>query len=371
MTAAVRLEKIVPFNEIYYRGCFYNSLFSALPYFGANELPLLLNDTISYGRNEETGMIRADYREARGFGEVMADLGVAMLVRERVGDLVGTVARSILEGRPAIVSVDCFYIPDRADTYRKLHWSHSLLVFGYDEQAGRFDIVEHKDRDSLTYEKKTIAARDLERAFEGYLESESQWKAGRLEGWPSNDAPPYAEFDAVDLSAPLRSRDAEAVAAEFDEGMRSSVPTLARGLETLRSFATDYRATAEDEAALAASAEALTNACTDIINAKTVEKYRLERLSGSLRALAGRYETASRLTREVLAEWNAIRIAIGKFLYSGIYKKEALVGLGERFRTIAELEVEAAACWGRAETAPVRASSGTEPSPSPINGGRL
>ncbi len=371
MTAAVRLEPIVPFNEIYYRGCFFNSLFSALPYFGANELPLLLNDTVSYSRNEVTGMIQADYREARGFEEVLADLGVAMLVRERADDLVGTVARSIREGRPAIVSVDCFYIPDRTDTYRKLHWSHSLLVFGFDEQAGRFDIVEHKDRDSLTYEKRTIAARDLERAFEGYLESQSRYAAGELEGWPSNDAPAYAEFDAVDLSAPLRSRDAEAVAAEFEERMRSSLPTITRGLEALRSFAADYRATAEDEAAMTGSAEALMNACTNVINAKTVEKYRLERLSGNLRTLAGRYETASRLTREVLAEWNAIRIAIGKFLYSGIYKKEALVSLGERFRTLAELEAEAAACWGRAETALVRASTGREPGPSPMNGGRL
>lgn len=338
MITGKQLEPIIPFNGVFYKGCFFNSLFSMLSFFGTDELPLLFNDMIVYGHNEDSGLIRAEYVGFRETHAVLLEQGIRMNVSEVVEDVVVAIQQSIQAGRPVIVSVDSYYIPGRKDTYQKMHWPHSLLVFGFDNPNRMFDIVEHRDRDSLTYDKRSITFDDLAKAFEGYIESRKRAKSGELTTWPDIEAPLYAEFEEEALAAAGTASQLAAVAADFEQRMSDFKHRMLQSVETLNPFIEKIRRWIDDETAVKNGAEALLYEITGIINAKQVEKYRLMRMSG-------RYPQLLHHLQAVTVDWNIIRTIIGKLVFSGIYKREDLARLIPHLERIATLEASIADRW--------------------------
>ena len=77
--------------------------------------------------------------------------------------------KNLRNNKPVILWIDAFYIPYRKDVYYKSHWPHSILVYGYDEGDESFYVIDHAWRESLSYEKKKLAASALMESYNSYL----------------------------------------------------------------------------------------------------------------------------------------------------------------------------------------------------------
>jgi len=164
-----RLSNMEPFNDVFFKSCFYNSFFPVVRHFSKSNMPFLIRDQVVYERTRR-GYLDADYVFTEPFEMQLAAEGIGMETLVREEGLPAMIYKAIDAGRPAIVWIDPFYSSIRPDEYRKKHAPHALLVFGYDKTLTELHVMEHKHRDNLGYEPRTMPASDLVEAYQGYLE---------------------------------------------------------------------------------------------------------------------------------------------------------------------------------------------------------
>ena len=102
--------------------------------------------------------------------EILDNLGIGV---ERVtyrSDIIEAIKQSIAKEQPVIVWLNSYYQPSRNDTYRTLHWSQSVVVYGFDDDQKEFQIIELQHWESTVYKKRVISYEELEGAYEGYKE---------------------------------------------------------------------------------------------------------------------------------------------------------------------------------------------------------
>lgn len=305
------LTGIEPFNEVFYRNCFYNSMFPVAAYFNGSFLPFLLNDLIVYAA--ERGEAGADageevrygikYMSAEPLETVFGRAGFGAEPRFGSDDIVGELIRGIERGRPAVLWVDCWHLSIRKDAYMKAHFDHTLLICGYDRQAEAFHAIEHDRRENLSYRHCQIPFSDIRSGFESYL------AAFAAAGEPS-----HYLFHAAEAGGP---EPAEALLRRFADLIRASEDSIRGSLDALRRFAADFALWTGSEPALQAQLDGLIAFANEVVNAKHVERYRLARLFGEQSAVC-------RATDETIAKWDAIRKALVRYLYMPVYNAESL-----------------------------------------------
>ncbi len=319
MTLSV-LHPIEPFTELFYSQCFYNSFFPVVRYFGEDVLAFLLNDRIRYrltGGGERS--ISAEYEPVKEFAPLAAERGIHALTRERSADIVGDIKRALLQGRPVIVWIDCFFEPIRPEMYQKKHFKHTLLVYGFDETERVFHIIEHRHKDNLLYEKRTLRYEDMENAYHGFLEHFLQ-----------QDEPSCLEFyrtpqqggDAADESGYVQSL--VGLYTESDRGGDRF------GLRDLSGFIDYYRRVVGHGNTVSSHLNGWLEGLNQVINCKKVEKYRMDKIP---------VEDAIRREMDaILFHWNHIRLVVAKSIYASSCSRPAFVALIEELKRIYDLE---------------------------------
>lgn len=145
------LPNIEPFNDLYYRNCFYNSLFPVIRHFGRSILPFMLNDLIVYGQpGSGSRPYGIDYVSVLPLDELFHLQGLHVTMRHDHELILSETVEALRAGKPVIAWVDSYYEPIRKDTYGKRHVDHTLLVFGYDDQLRKFHIMEHDRQENLS-----------------------------------------------------------------------------------------------------------------------------------------------------------------------------------------------------------------------------
>ena len=123
-SSQIIIEDIIPFNEVFYKECFYNSLFPVITYFKGDIGYFFANDIILYkydDNSQKAIKFEVEYLSVQDENSVLDACGVGFQAREQVDDVVKEVKKSIINGKPVIVWVDCFYESIRMDTYKKQH----------------------------------------------------------------------------------------------------------------------------------------------------------------------------------------------------------------------------------------------------------
>ncbi|MCK4258891.1 MAG: SDR family NAD(P)-dependent oxidoreductase [Halanaerobiales bacterium] len=161
------IENINPFKNFVFKNCFYNALFSVMTSFGISVNKFLCNYIPVYRVKDDKLFV--EYLTESTISEVLEGCGLRYRIDCDDNDIVKTIKSAIEEKRPVIVSVDCYYLPLREDTYLKQHLEHSILIYGFDDSNQSFKIIEQKNSMSLSYQKLTISYRDLEIAYKSYL----------------------------------------------------------------------------------------------------------------------------------------------------------------------------------------------------------
>lgn len=149
------IDPIFPYNEVFVRDCFYHALIPALRHFRKTELSFLLNDLYQYHYSDSGLEVR--YKTGLSLEQLMKEQGLMLLREWGMYPNKENIKTCIDRGQPVIVAVDSYYLPNRKDTYRIKHWSHTLLIYGYDEDKALFYTIEQHSSDTMTYKERLIS----------------------------------------------------------------------------------------------------------------------------------------------------------------------------------------------------------------------
>lgn len=311
----VVLEGFEPFNDVFYKDCFYNAFFSVLKKYGRNIEHFLVNDLLVYGYDEANPyFIEIKYEEIKPLPSLANQVGISLELTNVSNDIVNDIRYVLMHQKACIVQVDVYYSPERKDTFQKKHWSHTLLVYGYNDSKGVFYILEHSDIDALDYKESTITYRDLERCYRGAL----------TELIKDNQQPTLYVFDRITENNGIIV-DAKEVMLE---NIRNHVDAVQANTEKLKSFANALACIAGDKIKLKNIMNALFFSFRNILIAKKSEKYKMDNILGN--------SDISDIMYNIVAKWEMMTNIIEKINVTGVYKDSSL---GKIVMTLESLSV--------------------------------
>lgn len=321
MKCTKSLYRIEPYNDLYFKSCFYNSMFSVINYYNKSIIPFLINSVPIYIYDcIEEERFSLEYMDTFSREELLAKMDIVVFSKQNNTNIVEDIIDSINQNKPIIVNIDCFYMPIRTEYYLKSHWEHSILIYGYDNIKQIFNIIEQKYVDSLTYNKIELKYNDLINAYKGFL----NLSAKNLK----RDS--YREY-GLNQNDDLINNDSNEYINIFRQNIYNNCEDINKGLQSLENFLLDFEAIFMDEMALRKNANNLISGLNIIINGKKVEKYKLEKLFSKEHAL-------SNLVLEIENNWNSIRYTLVKYMFSSLYNQQNFEKLKSKLITIKETE---------------------------------
>ena len=317
------INSIESYNELFFMHCFYNSLFSVLNYHGKSIIPVLVNSIplYKYDNNSEEISFSMDFISYLEVDEVLDKMGVEVITKNNNTTLVNDIIASINDGRPVIVSIDCYYMPIRPEFYLNKHWSHVILVYGYDDIKKNFNIIEQKFVDTLTYSKLELEYEHLINSYKGYLELE----------FDNSDKVSYCEYGLKNNYVESNSSMNE-YSQIYLKNIYSGSKDIEQSLQLLKKFVEDFDMIFMDEQALKKYAKNLLNGLNAIINCKIVEKLKVQDL----------FEEADELIKlitETESSWNLIRNKMARYTFSSVYRQKDYVEIRSKLEGIYNAEV--------------------------------
>lgn len=319
------IKGIEPVNEVFYKDCFYNSLFPVINYFKRDILYFLINDVVVYKEDNKIGNLNfdADYISVYSFERLCCGESLIKLdCKKKSDNLIKDIIDSIIKERPVIVFVDCYYEKIRPEMYGKIHWFHTVTVFGFDMDNETFDIIEHRHKDNLGYEKRKIGFAELKNSNEGYIRNfAEQLKRDSY----------YSFYLDENLEDRYQPKDNSLLLKIFKDNVLLNKKEIINGINRLEIFSKSFEEMVNNEVSLKENAQDVVNVISNIINCKRVERYKLEKL------LPAEYEMVN-LMDIVIEEWSRIRKIVGKYLFSEIYKPNDIKKAITSIKEIVDLE---------------------------------
>ena len=322
------IADIEPFNDFFYKSCYYNSLFPVIRHFGREIRAFPANDVIAYeyARRPYEVTFKTGYLPIRPDEHILSGMGIILQSRIYASDVIGDIRRAISRERPVILWVDCFYEPIRYDTFQKIHLQHTWLVYGYNECDCTCCILEHKNRDSLTYSKRVIGWQDLIRCYDGFNENFNQ--SGHIDSYMEYYCPLSGRTD-ITAAAAMEKTERD----HFVESMFRYRAVVLEGLKQLERFAEDIPNTDIRRPEWRENITQLFESLNHIVNVKRVEAWR------SSVFFKERGDILS-LSAEIVENWEFIRTQIGKFVFTWVLPEELPEILSEKLKRICHAEYE-------------------------------
>ncbi|GLC79015.1 SDR family NAD(P)-dependent oxidoreductase [Lacrimispora brassicae] len=322
----IMIAGIKPFNGIFYKDCFYNSLFPVINYFSGDIGYFLANDMISYQYYKyikDPIKFEIKYSPVQEETDIYRELDICCHDQKHVKDIITQLTLSISDGRPVIIWIDCFYLPIRSDVYHKEHLPHTLLVYGYHAQTKVFHIIEHRHKDNLSYEEKVVSYDDLLNCYYGYLKSFGK----------TRDNSTYYEYYADDSLNPSIMPEHQKTIERYVANMLGKQDILIEGIGQLELIINDLKLILSEESTLNNNLSQFVKKLNDVINAKQIEKYRLIRFFPESTLLLS-------LLEEVIASWNSVRSIVVKYMFSSLYRKTSIENSAKQLDKIPMLEYQ-------------------------------
>lgn len=308
-----QIDNIEPFNEVFYRNCFFNSFFPILKHYGKSVNQILANDiaVMKFCDNE----LEVEYLSAEALDRVIDHIGISICCSEYTDDINKLIIEGIDNNKPSIVWVDCFYEPIRNDLYQKEHWAHTILIYGYDEIKSEYLVIEHSVRENLSYEKKSIAYKDLLKMCVGYEENFRN----------TVNEPCLTVFSA--------QTDAECKYYE-DNYLKTCNKFRKDALESINNFKefTGYfYKTICSENTFKTNGEALLNSVNNVINAARAERYTVKAIFGQ------KAVNLEEMVDKIISLLSEARRIVAKCIYKDEYDQNRLKTAAEILSSICEL----------------------------------
>ena len=84
------LERIEPFNDLYYRSCFYNALFPIVMHFNGDIIPFILNDLRAYSYTSTGQGINLDieFIQLESTEKILSGMNISMDTKEYSSNII-------------------------------------------------------------------------------------------------------------------------------------------------------------------------------------------------------------------------------------------------------------------------------------------
>lgn len=152
---------IAPFNEYFYRSCFYNNLLTVLKNFEKNILEVLLNDKSIFvlRKQDDKFYLTVDYLSYLPLQQFLSKIGIQFSCYDvkRIS-FESFIIKKLTLGRIMIIWVDNYFLPYKVNNYHKNHYLTTLIVYGYNVVEKEFLIIDTSDNQRLNYHQ--IAVKD-------------------------------------------------------------------------------------------------------------------------------------------------------------------------------------------------------------------
>ncbi|MBO1685687.1 MULTISPECIES: C39 family peptidase [Clostridium] len=305
------LDNITPFNELFYKSCFYNSLFSVVTHFNKDLIPFFTSEIATYRCNEKNSGVEfsVDYSKGKEWQLILRDLEIDCDYKTECSELTNSIIRSIDNNKPVILCVDCYYESIRLDAFNKNHVPHSILIYGYDKEDREFYIVEQKNVDTLSYRKCLLSFEDMENSYHSFIKNYT----GDGEHVNNNNIigngqnPTYFEFFCNNISTNYNENNY--LYTFFDliikhqDNINTSTENIKKIVIGMKNIFAEF--------GLDKYVQQLITFINEVIHAKQVELY-------TLRKLLNNNDLLIKMKLDIIGEWEKIRILIVKYSYTSI-----------------------------------------------------
>lgn len=293
MNSVKLLENFEPFKDLWYDKCYYHALFPVISHFNKDISSFLSNNIFAYSLKQQKDVLILELKNLsrKTSDDLLQDIGISL--KKSISDqIVADVISSINHNNPVILGIDCFYESIRFDTYKKNHWPHDLLIYGYDLTNKNFAIIEHDFRDSFEFKKKTITFKDIESSYYGYLQN------------ISNNHATYYEYSLNPQSPQISPNDYKQI---YVENLRKYKDEIYLNIDKILMFKKElYTTTGSTN--LASYFPLLLSSMNNIVNMKKIQKY-------SLLHIFDLPDTIIKNLNETISVWSTIRGIIGKYVF--------------------------------------------------------
>lgn len=315
------LTGIEPFNEFFYKNCFYNSIFSILRYFNKDISIFLVNDVIlyKYDKNEDVLRLNIEYVICKTEEDLLKEEGIVYEKRAKSKNIIEDIMMSISTNRPVIIWGDLFY--ESRDI--KNHWAQTLLVYGYNKSQNTFNIIKQRHRDNLSYEKCVMSFEVVTNSYNGFLDNLKKKNEPVYYGF--HNASPNEEKQIKD------SKKKKEYMSTYLSNILDKKDIIFRSLECLEQFGKEFKHIATNESVLNKNIDEILEGINNIINAKQVEKYKIT-------WLFNREVECINLIEDIIENWMFIRRVVAKYKYSSLYKNRAFTASIDRLAQIIKFE---------------------------------
>lgn len=290
------IEQIHPFNEFFYRDCFYNSLFSIINYAQGDIGNILANEIQLYDYMPanvlKVGIVTISIEP---MNKVLEDMNVFCYSSQHKVEPY-EIYDALDNDMPVIVMVDCFEESIRGEYYQKEHFDHNLLIYGYDLEQSIFYIIEHTRKNRLDYKKKTIPIETVLNASNAYIchyQNENQ-DAAILYKFYNKQSKDKSKKNASIMFCENYLR--------YEDILRMQFKKLDKIKDTLSRLIYDKKKLSE-------CIDTICDEITGIINVKKIEKRKLEMFLNQIQV--------NQLAESILNGWVAIRLNLMNYQYGG------------------------------------------------------
>ena len=301
------IENIEPFNELFYKNCFYNSCFPVIRSYEKNIISYLVNDICIYtceGKGDKL-KLGVKFVSSLPMEQILNNDGIMYKTKRASEDIIKDIIDNISNNKPVIIWIDCFYESIRKDTYQKQHWPHTLLIYGYDLSNSTFNIIEHGNRDNLAYMKRVIAFDDIRNAYNGFMENFAE----------KIQEPVLNTFLKTDNS--LASHDEKKnYKLEYLKNLTKNSDLMLKGINNIRKYSNSFEKIVMDEESFFENGEEIIKILNTIINAKQAEKYKIEAIFVHQKC------EAVELLNFIIEQWVFMRKIVAKSVYARIYNRD-------------------------------------------------
>ncbi|MBC8580754.1 beta-ketoacyl synthase N-terminal-like domain-containing protein [Zhenhengia yiwuensis] len=181
----VEVQGIKPFNQFMFNNCFYSALFSVLQKYEISIPDFILNFEPRCLQKRKSFQIEFVNKESL---EVLLEkFNLELKEYDEKQNLIDCLKKAITSGNPVILGVDCYYISIREDMFKKIHYAHSVTVFGFDESTEEVIVMEQMNFESFSYQKRRISFEDISNAYFGYKENFPDKELDYVELYPSEE----------------------------------------------------------------------------------------------------------------------------------------------------------------------------------------
>lgn len=289
------IQGMEPFNEVYYRDCFFNSLFSVMNYFQVDISYVLGNDIFYYECLQDSMNLQIKCHEIKEVNEILLDHGIRVESKIYSEDIVGEIKNCINQNQPVILAVDSFFCPNILDCYEKSHNTHTILIEGYDDKENLFSIIDLEILNNLTYKKFVITYEQLLAAHSCDLIIENQ-KNGE------NTIFQYCKTDKRCQTSPIRFI--------FLRNFKSKERELLAGMDAFELFIQHFEGL--DHSEQIQSSKKILDSFVEIFNYKKIEYYRFNRIFGKDHAFTIELQKLQDIWKQIMSNYGLFHYSAKK-----------------------------------------------------------